>query len=230
MRHARAFFAAFVLLAVSPVARAAEMCGEEGAAAFIAADPVNFKDLYYDFDVRARAFIGSFDPEDLEETDAEKRAGSYRFLHERADDLAVRLARLLPMSEGEGEKSPMAFLEEQLYAGTVWDRYDDPAESQRVAFAREMLAVAPDAGRKAGQFVVHLDMARTLLAEGAAGDESETGRGALVQLAPALEKSYKEGFRPVAKKAAFAAEPAPLDARLAAQIDAMCEERRAAEQ
>jgi len=227
MRALRAFFPAVLFLAAANGAGAADMCGPAGAAALIASDPVNFRDAYYDFDVRARAFIGAFDPEDAARLEGETRAARYGFLHEGAEDLLARLAVLLPMSAGEGEKSPAAFLEEQLYAGEVWDQSDDPKEIQRIAFARELLAVAPDAGRKAGQFVVHLDMARSLIAAHAAGEESETDRGALVQLAPALEKSYKEGFRPVVKEAVFASKPARLDARLAARIEAMCEARRA---
>ncbi len=230
MRKIRSILAGAALSVFATCANAAEMCGAEGAAAFIAGEPVNFKDAYYDFDVHARAFIGSFDPKDMQNMNAVARAERYRFLHQRAEDLVARLENLLPMSAGEGEKSPIALLIEQLYAGEMWDMSDDPREIQRTAFARELLAVAPDAGAKAGQFVVHLDMARNLLAEGAAGQAGETGPDALVQLAPALEKSYKEGFRPIIKKAVFAAAPARLDARLAVQIEAMCDARKLEEQ
>lgn len=235
MRRSIFYATAFALsmLAAATAARAdkaAEMCGEDGAAAFIASDPVNFKDAYYDFDKHALAFIGSFNPEDFEDMEEPRRAERYRFLYERAEGLVVRLARLLPLSQGEGEKSPIALLEERLYAGAIWDMSDDPQEVQRTAFARELIAVAPDAGRKAGKFVVHLDMTRNLLAEGAAGKISEAGPGALIQLAPAIAESYKEGFRPTVKEAVFGSKPASLDARLAAQIEAMCDARNLEEE
>lgn len=153
----------------------------------------------------------------------------YAALYAYAEEAVGRLGKLMPLETDETGALSMAGLADQIYEDAIRDPGDgDDRVLLRAALAREILAAAPDAGRRTLDFLTVLDMTRRLLEEKSQGRMPTTQQtlAALRDAGEALDETYRVDFRPLLQKTVADPDTDDLEARLASRLARLCTARR----